>query len=137
MKSKFVRDDQECTAREPDEEQTIIKQLKRNGKMVKRRFWKLNGIVDHPKAYRLVQMGVAVPADAECEEAANMTAEEMNAAQHGAERLARGIRPEDYKLFDRGVILGYNPDGSYIPGPNGHELEELEEEDEDGISEED
>lgn len=137
MKSEFVRDDQECTARDPDESQTVVKQIKRNGKLVKRRFWKQGGIVDHPKAYRLVQMGVAVPADEECKEAANMSPEQMKEAQHGAERLIRGIRPEDYKLFDRGVILGYNPDGSYIPGPNGHELEELEEEDEDELSYED
>lgn len=137
MKAKFIRDDQQCTSPTPDESQTIVREIVQNGKPVKRRFWLKGGIVDHPRAFRLVQLGVAVPADDECTKAAKMTDQQLKDAAHAAERLSKGIIPEDYKLFDRGVILGYNPDGSYIPGPNGHELEELEEDDEDDVSDED
>ena len=66
----------------------------------------------------LVEMGVAVPADEECAIKAGMSHEAIRAAQNAYERLAHGIAPEDFAKFDAGEIAGYNPDGSYIPGPN-------------------
>lgn len=135
MKCELVRDDLECVSPTPDEEQTVIEEIMRNGKKVKRRFWKRGSIIDDPKAFRLVQMGVAVPADEECKNAAGMSAVEIELAKRAAERLQKGIIPKDYDLFDRGVILGYNPDGSYKPGPNWHEMEE-EEADTDDLSDE-
>ncbi len=133
MKCELIRDDLECNDPTPDEEQTEIREVFRNRKNCKLRFWKQGALIDDSRCFRLVQMGVAIPADDECREAAGMTPEQIRKAKHGYSRLIAGIRPEDYTLFDRGVIKGYNPDGSYILGPNGHELEVIEEEDDDDI----
>lgn len=127
MKCELVRDDRECLEAKPDLKQTVVKEIFRNGAMTKRRFWILGAIIDHPKAFRLVQMGIAIPADDECKERANMSDEQLKAAQHASVRLSKGIASEDHGLYDRGVIVGYLPDGSYDPGPNFHELEEAAE----------
>ena len=75
-------------------------------------------VIDHPDAHLLVGMGVAIPADEECARRAGMTEAQMAAAQHAARRLAAGIHPDDFAKFDAGEIAGYEPDGSYKPGPN-------------------
>jgi hypothetical protein len=66
----------------------------------------------------LAQMGCAEPADAECERAANMTPERMAAAQYAYDRTNLGIAPEDFEAYDAGLMAGYRPDGTWIPGPN-------------------
>jgi hypothetical protein len=63
-------------------------------------------------------MGVAVPADEECANAANMTDMAMKTAQHAQRRTSMGIHPEDFEAFDSGEMEGYYPDGSDRPGPN-------------------
>jgi len=78
----------------------------------------------------LVCLGLAVPADEECEKAAGMTAEQMLAAQHSSRRARAGIMPEDWDKYDRGLIAGYNADGSPIPGPNADNDYEIEDDDE-------
>lgn len=88
----------------------------------------LGMIYEHPDVYLLVQLGVAEPADDECSKAAGMTQEMMMRAQHAQERTSRGIVPDDFELYDQGKILGYNPDGSYIRGPNWDTEPEEEEE---------
>lgn len=75
-------------------------------------------LIDHPKSYMLVRMGVADAADDECEKAAAMTNTQKAQAQLAYQRVSKGIAPEDYQAFDDGEIAGYNPDGSPIPGPN-------------------
>lgn len=50
--------------------------------------------------------------------ACGMTRPQIDAAIKAAERVAAGIHPDDFSRFDSGEIAGYNPDGSYIPGPN-------------------
>lgn len=75
-------------------------------------------LIDHPEAYRLVQMGVALPADDECEQKAAMTEERLAAARHAYERTSKGIRPEDFAAFDSGQMVGYAPNGEPIPGPH-------------------
>lgn len=75
-------------------------------------------LIDHRDAYLLVRLGVAEPADEECRQRAGMSKEMMARAQYVYERADRGIVPEDFELYDSGKIVGYNPDGSYIPGPN-------------------
>ena len=96
--------------------------IERNGKP--RWIWPPGTVIDHWQAYRLVQQGVAMPEDDDCRRAANRTPVEMEAAQHAYERLSRGIHPEDYDKYDRGEILGYNADGSYVPGPNSETLDD-------------
>ncbi len=80
-------------------------------------------VIDHRDAYRLVWLGVAVPADDECKAMANMTEHEMKAAQWAHKRVAAGIHPDDYDKFDAGIIDGYYPDGTDRPGPNATETE--------------
>ncbi len=75
-------------------------------------------VLENNQAHILVKMGIAEPADDECAQAAGMTPSQMTAAQHAQEKVRRGIHPDDYEAYDAGVMAGYNPDGSFIPGPN-------------------
>ena len=75
-------------------------------------------VIDHPDAWKLVRMGMAVPADEECGVAANMTEREMAVVQHAQGRVTAGIHPDDYEAYDAGLMTGYYPDGSHRPGPN-------------------
>lgn len=72
---------------------------------------------EHKLAHMFVRKGCAAPADEECHAACGMTPEQLAQAQHLYKRNAAGIRPEDFKLFDDGVILGYEQNGEYIHGP--------------------
>lgn len=89
-------------------------------------------VIDHPDAFRLVQLGCAEPADDQCAAAHGRTPEQLEAARIAYVRVERGILPEDYERYDNGVITGYNPDGSCIPGPNwtGDEEDESEDDEE-------
>ena len=87
-------------------------------------------VVDHPRAHVLVRMGHAEPADEECQQAHGLTPAQMSAAQRSADRVAKGIHPDDYGAYDAGLISGYNPDGTPIPGPKYVEPEPEDEEDE-------
>lgn len=73
-------------------------------------------IHSHPEAWKLVRGGVAIPADEECEKAANMTERQMLQAQRAARRSH--IHPDDYEAFEAGEMIGYYDDGSFKPGPN-------------------
>jgi hypothetical protein len=83
-------------------------------------------VITHPDAWKLIGLGVAIPGDEECRIRAGMTEQQMSAAQYAARRLAAGIHPEDFGRYDAGEILGYNPDGSYIPGPNAPAIDILD-----------
>jgi hypothetical protein len=88
-------------------------------------FYEQGHVIDHPHAYRLVQQGVAIPADRECEEKARMTNAKMDAAIVAYDRLDNGIHPEDFDAYSRGLLSGYKPDGktgdTWKPGPNFYE----------------
>jgi len=75
-------------------------------------------VIDNKDAFWLVKMGVANPEDDECRKAAGMTDEQIAEAQRVYPRTEAGIRPEDFELWDRGVIVGYEENGDYKPGPN-------------------
>lgn len=75
-------------------------------------------IISGPESYMLVRMGMAKPADDECRIRCGMTDTQIAAAALAQEKVSKGIHPDDYDRYDSGEILGYNPDGSYIPGPN-------------------
>lgn len=82
-------------------------------------FYEAEHVIDHPKAYRLVQQGVAVPADKECEEKARMTQAALDHAIWAYERTTRGIDLEhDADAYARGLMVGYQEDGTWEPGPN-------------------
>lgn len=128
-KCTIIRDDLEVSLTEVHRlggpmDAVVFKEVKRNGRMQQVPFWKKGATLETTEAYRLVQMGVAEPADEECEKLACRTPEELNLAKRAYERVSRGIDPKDYDLFDGLVIEGYNPDGSYKPGPNWHKYEE-------------
>ena len=89
-----------------------------------RRMWPAGTIIDHPRAHRLVEMGMAEPADEDCTLRACMTKDEMKAAQIKQTMLGKGIHPDDYQRYLDGEILGYYEDGEDIPGPNWVDLDE-------------
>lgn len=74
-------------------------------------------VIDHPDAYKLVQIGCAEPADEECQRRHGRTPEQLAAARHAYRRVSAGIAPEDYEAFDEGIMAGYTPEGEWIPGP--------------------
>jgi hypothetical protein len=75
-------------------------------------------VIDHPEAFRLVQLGVAEPLDEACVRAAGMTPEAFEAAKAAAERAALGIHPDDFEAHAAGAMAGYDADGNWVPGPN-------------------
>lgn len=87
--------------------------------------------INHPDAFRLVQLGVAEPADEACRAAHGMTPEQILAARAGYEKVDRGIHPNDYAAFDRGEMVGYYPDGRPIPGPNAEPADDEDAHDQD------
>lgn len=126
MKCKIIRTDIECSpAHMPpgNETQYEYRDTLRNGAIEKVPFWKNGAILEMPDVHLLVQMGCAVPADDACLLRAHRNPEELAAAQKAYNRLAKGIHPDDFELFDQEIIAGYKPDGSYDPGPQFHLLE--------------
>lgn len=89
-------------------------------------WWEVGEIIDHPDAYRLVRLGCALSADEECKLAVDMTPEQFQKAQATYPKVAAGLQPEDYSAWDRGWMRGYNPDGSWVPGPNYEEWQQIE-----------
>lgn len=85
-------------------------------------FWDAGKVIEHPRAYRLVQQGVAVPADKECELKASMSDDRMIAAAAAYDKVSKGIASEDYEAYDAGLMTGYKPDGkrgdTWQHGPN-------------------
>lgn len=68
---------------------------------------KAGEVIDHPKAYKLVQLGVAEPADNECQLRAQFTDAQITTAQLASEKLESGNSlPEE--LEDQNA--DYDPD---------------------------
>ena len=82
--------------------------------------------IEHPQAYMLVEMGVAEAVDEECRLKAPATPAQAADRQDRYRMQDAGILPEDRDAWARGWMRGYNPDGSWIPGPNADEYDELE-----------
>jgi len=128
MKAELIRDDLEVgpnAVPEMVEQHAELRTVRVNGRDRKRLFWKLGTIIEHPRAVRLVQQGVALPADDECREAADMSLTDLMAAQKAYEKARLGIHPDDHPLFDAGIIAGYEGDGSYKRGPNADQYPEV------------
>jgi hypothetical protein len=112
MKCKLKK---EMEIHEPHAPQELIAQCVRRGKFL---FAPAGTIIGDPQCWRLVLMAVADPEDEECAAKTQRTPEQVAAAEKAAKRLERRIDPEDFAAFDAGEIIGYNADGSKIPGPN-------------------
>ena len=137
MKAKFIRDDIEIGKREVSPGDVHIVEIYRNHSLEKVPCWKVGAIYDAPNAFRYVQMGVCEAVDDECEKRANMTPDKMAAAIYAYERMNRGIHHTDFKRYDKGEMVGYNADGSDIPGPNAVTFDDVDEdEDEEDEDEE-
>ena len=135
MQAKIIRDDIEVSPSaeltEAEQALTVERIVWRNGRNQPATFWRQGAILTRPDSYMLVRLGVAEPADEECQMAASMTSAQRAAAQHASRRLAAGIHPEDFHLYDAGIITGYNPDGTYKPGPNFAQLPNSTEDEDD------
>lgn len=64
-------------------------------------------VIDDPQAFRLVQIGVALPADEECRLRVNMTEGQLAQAQAAYAMGERGIHPEDRDAYAAGWMTGY------------------------------
>lgn len=94
--------------------QALIDQCERHGG---RLIAPAGAIIDDTECWRIVMMGQAVPADEECELATQRTPEQVAQAEYAADRLAKGIHPDDFARYDRGELIGYNADGTDILSP--------------------
>ena len=133
MKARYLRDDIEVGGLinvSPGNVHFVDKF--RNQSIVPVLCFKVGAIMDIPNAFRYVQMGVCEPADEECEKRANMSPERMAAAIYAYERSNKAIHHTDFKRYDRGELVGYNPDGSDIPGPNAVTFDDVDDADDSG-----
>lgn len=131
MKCKLIRELEVSPGAMPAAfvaDNAVARKVIRNNREKTVLFWKVGTEFDLPDSFRLVEQGCALPADEECEKRVGRTPEQHAAAQHAYERLSRGIHPDDFELFDNGVITGYDAEGNYLPGPNFRLLEEAAEE---------
>lgn len=83
-------------------------------------------IIDHPQAHLLVLRGVATAADEECMAKAPMSAKETATAAFYYARTEAGIDPDDFEAYAKGYLIGYEPDGTWKPGPNYADFEQKE-----------
>lgn len=65
-----------------------------------------------------IMRGQASPANDFTAKACGLSPEELQQRQHRYRRQMAGIDPADFELFDAGVIVGYDKEGNYKPGPN-------------------
>lgn len=70
-------------------------------------------------AIQLCRTGQATPSDEECAKELGLTQAQIDSLQVDYRMNSLGIhRKEDRELYRAGVILGYDKDLNYIPGPN-------------------
>jgi hypothetical protein len=135
MQARIIREDIEISPSavlsDDERAQTVTRDTWRNGMMEPVQFWQLGAVVSRPDSYMLVRMGVAESHDEECLQRAAMTPEQARQAQHAARRVTAGISPEDFPLYDAGIITGYNPDGSFVPGPNWDQMPQDQDDEDD------
>lgn len=75
-------------------------------------------IFEGDQAIQLCRTGQATPADEECAKEMGLSAAQLKSLQIGYKMDSLGInRKEDRELYRAGVILGYDADLEYIPGP--------------------
>lgn len=128
MKCEFLVDaDTERDRLEPAEAAKTVARWSRNtttGEMRQEWYFPKGTIHEHPECWRLVDCGIAKPADAECEaRCKKMTPEERAQLELAYKADSLGIHdPVDRQLFFDGVIAGYEAVGNgqlaWLPGPN-------------------
>ncbi len=120
MKCRLLTDTDADVATFPKTQSHLLKDRERPGRTPVK-YLPAGAEYEHPMAPDFCRRGMAEPADEECAAAVGMTVDQMKIRQVKYARLAAGIAPEDYALFDAGVISGYEiVEGrtAYLPGPN-------------------
>lgn len=76
--------------------------------------------IEGPECWRLVCVGLCKAADDECSQTVmqKVTQRELTSARRTYEARSKGIRPEDYRAFELGQMIGYDETGHWVPGPN-------------------
>jgi len=91
----------------------------RDGREVQIAVYRKGTVFSGAMALQLCRTGQASPADEECAAEIGMTPEQLDVLRIDYEMNAKGINDKgDRELYRAGVIVGYNPDLSYKPGPN-------------------
>ena len=119
----------------PDDMRELVetREVFESGRKQQKTYWRSDVVFDNVWGPTLVRRGMANPMDDECAETAGLTPLQIESARLAYDRTNRGIHPDDFDAFDRGYMTGYQPDGSWIPGPAYQEWEsqQVEEEDDD------
>jgi hypothetical protein len=128
MKCEFLVDaDTERSMLTPEEAAKTVVRMSRNattGEMREEAYFPAGTIHEHPECWRLVDFGMAKPADDECERMCKpMSSDERSKLILAYKADSLGIHDAaDRELFFAGVIAGYEGLGdgklAYIPGPN-------------------
>lgn len=117
MKSKLINDEGADITTATEEQRSKIK--KTGSDQHPQYIYPAGTIFEGPQAVFLVKTGQAEPVDDECRAACGMDDASRAAQQENYFMDLLGIRkPEDRDLFRAKIILGYDNDGKYIPGPN-------------------
>jgi hypothetical protein len=97
---------EQCTPENSVFKDRLIKAM---GVTVKDLYVKPGFVYEHPNAFFFVNVGAAIPGDAECEVACDqLPPEEMAKRQKEYKATSLGINdPQDRELFKMGVIEGY------------------------------
>lgn len=135
MKARLVLD-QDCdlsqrTADQPD----VAFVPGKNGKL--KAIYPKGSEFSGPQALLLCRTGQATPSDDECAAALGLSDAQLKSLQLSYEMDSKGINDkQDRELYRAGVILGYDEQLNYIPGPQWAAyqaaLQELDEDDIDG-----
>lgn len=128
MKCEFLVDaDTERSMLAPEEAAKTKVRMSRNattGEMREEAYFPAGTIHEHPECWKLVNFGMAKPADEECEKMCRtLTAAERSQLELSYKADSLGIHdPVDRQLFFDGVIAGYEAVGNgqlaWLPGPN-------------------
>jgi len=133
MKCRYVLDVDCDVSKLPEHEQSLLA-FKTDKKGIPVPYFPKGTVREVEDAFKLCQYGIAEPADDECAEALGLNEAEQKDLQRRYQKQLLGIHPDDSALYDAGVMVGYNADGSMKPGPKWDEyqaaLKQAEEEEE-------
>lgn len=112
MRAKLLVDKEIVDYRFASQPQDAVqREVLRNGSMTTAWFYPAGTLLEHPEAFWLVRAGEALPDDDECRKACEMNDEAIQRAIEARKKMH--IHPADRRLYDAGLITGYNGDGSY------------------------
>lgn len=135
MKSALLMDQDADLGTVPENYRNKLAYVARKGCKEPVAIYPKGTVFEGEHAVFLVKTGQARPLDDECRKACGLSSDQLATKQISYEMDSLGIHSEkDRKLYIGKVILGYNDDLSYIPGPNWSQYqaaqEQLKQEDE-------